>query len=318
MSNSLFLEITISVAAAVILFVYALRGFGEDVRRVGGEDLSRVLARLTTNPMSAFFLGVIVTALVQSSSAVAGITVALVQAGTITFRGSLPVFLGANVGTTSTAWLMSINTEILGPTLVVMSAILSILPGRISLFGRSIFYLGVVLLALRLISEHVAPLKEIPEFASWLVLASHPVVGLLVGIVATALLQSSSVIVGVAVIAVQQEFLLATDVVPIILGANIGTTSTALLASLELGSVARRAAIANLLFNVIGVLLFLPVIGVFSDLVVNLTGGGATAVAVTHLIFNIGVAVIGFILVGPMTRLLKPKALGIEPIGHKP
>lgn len=307
MHNGLLLEIAISVTAAVILFIYALKGFGDDVRRVGGEGLSRILARLTTNPVSAFFLGAVVTALVQSSSAVAGITVALVQAGTITFRGSLPVFLGANVGTASTAWLMSFNTAILGPVLVVASAILSILPGRISLFGRSFFYLGVVLLALQLISEHVAPLKEIPEFANWLAAARHPAIGLFVGLVATALVQSSSVIVGIAVVAVQQGFLQAPDVVPIILGANIGTTSTALLAALELGPVARQAAIANLLFNVTGVLLFLPVLGAFSHLVVDLTGGGATAVAAAHLLFNTGVAIIGFFLIGPIARFLEPR-----------
>lgn len=289
-------EIGVSVAAAVILFTYALKGFGEDIRRIGGEELGQLLGRLTRNRFHAFLLGAAITALVQSSSAISGLAVALVQAGTVTFRGSLPVFLGANVGTTSTAWLMSIDVALLGPLLIVISVALSILPGRVALFGRSIFYLGVVLLALRLISDYVAPLKTSPEVAEWLAHARNPVFGLMLGVVGTALLQSSSVLVGLAVVAVQQDLLQAGDVIPIVLGSNIGTTSTALLASIQLGGAAQRAALANFIFNAVGVAIFLPFLDPFSRLIYLLAGNGTMAVATTHLLFNIGVAISGFLI----------------------
>lgn len=176
--------------AAVILFPFALKAFSSDVQKVGDAGLAGWLGRLTKKPLPAFALGVALTALVQSSCAVSGITVALVEAGTVAFRGSLPVFLGANVGTTSTAWLVAINATILGPFLIILSAVLSILPGRISLFGRSILYLGVILLALQLISDAVAPLKDSSEVAQWLVHAKEPMIGLGIGIVATALLHA--------------------------------------------------------------------------------------------------------------------------------
>jgi len=306
MENLSFFEISVSIAAAVILFIYALKGFSADVQRVGGKALADWLGRLTKRPAAGFILGAAITALVQSSSAVSGITVALVEAGTITFRGSLPVFLGANVGTTSTAWLVAIDATMLGPFLIVLSAVTSLIPGRIALAGRSIFYLGVILLALQLISDAVAPLKASTEIAQWMAYAANPAVGLLAGIVATALLQSSSVVVGLAIIAVQTGLLTTTDVIPIVIGSNIGTTSTALFASLSMGVLARRAALANLMFNTVGVLLFLPFMGSFAALVIDMVPQADLAVATAHLLFNIGVAIAGFVLLRPVARKLDP------------
>lgn len=300
-------EIAVSVAAAVILFIHGLNGFSAEIREAGGEALNRLLARLTRYAPGGFVLGAAVTVVVQSSSATSGVVVALVEAGTISFRGSLPIFLGANVGTTSTAWLVAANATILGPFLIVLSALLMIPPGRISLLGRSVFYLGVVLLALQLISNYVAPLKDSAEIAAWFQYANSPLIGLAVGIVATILVQSSSVVVGLTVIAVSQGLLMTEDVVPIVLGANIGTTSTALIASFSMGLAARRAAIVNVIFNIAGVLAFLPFMDAFGSFVIGLTGRGAPAVATVHLLFNVGVAVLGFLLMPLIIRFLDPK-----------
>ncbi len=299
-------EIVISVAAAVTLFVYALKGFSHDVQEAGGEWLADRLRTLTRNPFNGFVLGAVLTAIVQSSSAVSGITVALVESGTFLFRGSLPVFLGANVGTTSTAWLVTLDATILGPFLIVASVVISIIPFRIAIFGRAIFYLGVILLALNLVGDYVGPLKSNPQFAEWMVYAQAPAIGLLVGIVGTALLQSSSVLVGLAVIAVQQGLMPTETVVPIIIGSNLGTTSTALLASLGMGIVAKRAALSNLIFNAVGVLIFLPFMGPFAQFVIGQVGEGDVAVATTHLLFNIAVAIVGALIIPLIVRWLDP------------
>ncbi len=300
-------DIVISTAAAVILFIYALKGFSRDVRETGGEQLSNWIAKVTANPVKGFIRGALLTALIQSSSAVSGITVALVEAGTILFRSSLPVFLGANLGTTSTAWLVSLDLTTLGPFLIVASVLISWLPGRISLAGRSVFYLGVILLALQLVSDAIAPIKENATLASWLAYEMYPILGLLIGIVGTALLQSSSVMVGLAIIAVQQGLLDTTDVVPIVVGSNLGTTSTALIASASVGLVARRAAIANFVFNALGVLAFLPFMTVFARFVVDWVGDGDTTVATVHVLFNIGVAIIGAALLNRVADWLAPE-----------
>jgi phosphate:Na+ symporter len=300
-------EIAVSIAAAVILFVYALRGFSKDVREAGGERLSLWLGQVTKSPAKAFALGAALTALVQSSSAISGITVALVESGTILFRSSLPVFLGANVGTTSTAWLVSLNLSSLGPILIVISLPISWLSGRISLAARSVFYLGVILLALQLVSDAIAPVKSDPALAQWLAYAKSPGVGLLIGIVGTALLQSSSVMVGLAIIAVQQGLLSAEHVIPVVIGSNLGTTSTALIASLDMGVVAKRAAVANLMFNALGVLAFLPIMTSFAAFVIARTPSGDTAVAIVHLIFNIVVALLGALVLNRLADWLSAK-----------
>lgn len=297
-------QVAVSLAAAVIVFVYALKAFSKDIQETGGERLSLWLGRVTESPVKGFVLGALLTALVQSSSAVSGITVALVEAGTILFRSSLPIFLGANVGTTSTAWLVSLKLEFLGSFLIVASVPIAWLPGRISLAARSVFFLGVILLALQLISAAIGPVKSDPAVAQWLAYAKVPAIGLLTGIVGTALLQSSSVMVGLAIIAVQQGLLTAEQVIPVVIGSNVGTTSTALIASMNMGAVAKRAATANLIFNALGVIVFLPVMMPFGAWVVAHTQSGDTAVAVAHLIFNIVVAIVGFLILNPLARWL--------------
>ena len=268
--------------------------------------MSAWLGRVTENPLKGFLLGALLTALVQSSSAVSGITVALVESGTILFRSSLPVFLGANLGSTSTAWLVSLNLTVLGPILIVLSVPVSWLPGKISLAARSIFYLGVILMALQLVSDAVAPLKSDPATAQWLAYAENPAIGLALGIIGTALLQSSSVMVGLAIIAVQQGLLGAEAVIPIVVGSNLGTTSTALIAATGMSLMAKRSAIANLIFNALGVLAFLPVMTSFSRFVVSRVGEGDTAVATVHLVFNIVVALIGMLILRKLAAWLAP------------
>ncbi len=298
-------EVFVSVAAAVVLFVYALKGFGKDVQEAGGEALRRLLSRITARPFAAFFVGAGLTALVQSSSAVSGIAVALVEAGTISFRGSLAVFLGANVGTTSTAWLVALDATMLGPLLILLSVAVTFLPGKASLFGRSILYLGVILLALQMISDAVQPLKNSTEIAEWMAYAENPLIALAIGIFATALLQSSSVVVGMAIIAVQQQLIGFHDVLYVIVGANIGTTSTALISSLSMGAVARKAALANLIFNVLGVAVFIPVIPSLAGWVDVNIASDDMAVAVIHLLFNLCVAIVGFSVLKPLARRLE-------------
>ncbi|PYG26435.1 Na/Pi cotransporter family protein [Pelagimonas varians] len=300
-------EVFVSVAAAVVLFVYALRGFSKDVQEAGGEALRMALSRITSRPLVTFFASAGLTALVQSSSAVSGIAVALVEVGTISFRDSLPVFLGANVGTTSTAWLVALDATMIGPLLIILSVAVSFLPGKASLFGRSILYLGVILLALQLISDAVLPLKENTEVAEWMAYATNPLIAFAIGILATALLQSSSVVVGLSIIAVQQNLIGFHDVLFVIVGTNIGTTSTALISSFSMGTVARRSAIANLIFNVLGVAAFVPIMPWVAEWVETNIASDDMAVAVIHLVFNLCVAIVGFIVLRPLASRLERK-----------
>jgi phosphate:Na+ symporter len=286
----------ISVIAAVILFMHGLHGFAKDLQAHGGEVLRSLLASATRSKIRGFLLGTALTAIVQSSSAVAAITVGLVAAELMSFPASLAILLGANVGTTATAWLVSFKLTGIGPYLLVAGATLGALPVRASVLGKSIFYLGFILFALNLISDAIGPLREHAITLEILSLSQNAYLGVLVGALATALLQSSSVTIGIGILLTQQGLLDATHVVPIVIGANVGTTVTALLASAGLGVEARRSAVANTLFNLIGVVAFLPVLVPFSRGVVEMVGEPQMAVAWAHLIFNLVAASLGFLL----------------------
>lgn len=295
-------QIALSVLATVVLFLYGLQSFSQEVQHQGRERLRDALARLTGNRYSGFLLGAVFTALVQSSSAVSSLAVSLVNAGALSFSGSLAVLLGANVGTTATAWLVSFKLTGIGPFFIVLGALLSVLPGPLRVAGKSIFYFGLIFFALDLISLALVPVKNDPRLLMLLAAVDTPLAGVLVGLLVTALVQSSSVVTGLVLLVAQGSMDVHTAIA-IIVGANAGSTGTALLASLPLSSTAKHTALANLLFNLGGVLLYLPLLPLFSGALLRLALDPAMTVALAHLIFNCSIALLFLPLLGPIARL---------------
>jgi Na/Pi-cotransporter len=233
-------------------------------------------------------LGAVSTAIVQSSSAVTSLTVALVDAGVITFRSSLGVLLGAKIGTTSTAWLVSLKLTGIGSFFIVFGTLLSALPTRFKTLGKAAFYFGFIFFSLDVVSHTLKPLAQNPVFADVLSRSSTPLMGVLAGTLVTAIVQSSSITTGLCILLVQQDLLAATAAIPIVIGANIGTTATALVASIKMHRTARLVAVANLCFNVFGVFVFLPFLGRFAVEIVRFAGDPGKAVAWAQLLFNLG------------------------------
>ncbi len=297
-------KVAIAAMAAIMLFLFALRGFSRELQVVGGDALKRAVGRLTGHRLIGFITGALATALVQSSSAVSAILVAFVDAGAIGFTEGLAVLLGANVGTTSTAWLVSLKLTGLGPLFIVLGGLVSLVPFRIKVLGQAIFYFGFIFFTLDLLNDALGPLREQPLFMEWLARADDLWVALLFGIVFTTVVQSSSVAVGVCILFVQQGLLPPASAVAIVVGANIGTTSTALLASLHLSSGAKATAWANFIFNLTGVLLYLPFLHWFADWLHERTSDPAMSVAWAHLIFNLSVALLFLLFLGRIARLL--------------
>jgi Na/Pi-cotransporter len=242
---------------------------------------------------------------VQSSSATTALTVALVDAGTISFRSSLGVLLGANIGTTSTAWLISLKLTSLGPFFIVFGAVLGALPTRFRMLGKGAFYFGFIFFSLEVVSFTLKPLAQNPVFAEVLSQSSTPLMGVLAGMLITAIVQSSSITTGLCILLVQQNIMAASAAIPIVIGANIGTTATALIASIKMQKTARRVAMANLCFNTFGVLLFLPFLGQFAAWVVGFAGDPGMAVAWAQLIFNIVMTVAVLVLLRIFHRQLE-------------
>ncbi len=302
MSN---LRILLSIVSAIVLFLYGLGAFSHEIQEVGGETLKKSLARLTESRWMALLLGAVATAIIQSSSAVTALTVALVDAGAISFRSSLGVLLGANVGTTSTAWLVSLKLTSIGPFFIVFGTVVSALPTRFRILGKAAFYFGFIFFSLDVVSFTLKPLAQSPMFAEVLSRATAPLAGVLAGMAVTAIVQSSSITTGLCILLVQQNLLAATAAIPIVVGANIGTTATALVASLKMQRTARRVAVANLCFNVFGVMLFLPFLGWFATEVVDFAGDPGMAVAWAQLIFNVVMALAVLLLLRIFQRRLQ-------------
>jgi phosphate:Na+ symporter len=284
MSN---LRVLLASVSAIVLFLFGLEGFSQELQRAGGPTLNKWLEKLTGSRWRAVLLGAVATAVIQSSSAVTSLTVALVDAGSISFRSSLGVVLGANVGTTSTAWLVSLKLTSIGPFFIVLGALLSALPIRLKMLGKVAFYFGFICFSLDVVSFTLKPLAESPVFTELLSRSSSPLAGVIAGLLITAIVQSSSITTGLCILLVQQNLMPVTAAIPIVIGANIGTTTTALIASIKMQNTARRVALANLYFNVFGVLLFLPFLRPFALRTVQLTGDPGMAVAWAQLIFNL-------------------------------
>jgi Na/Pi-cotransporter len=297
------LRILLAAVSAIVLFLYGLEAFSREIQTVGGETLKKWLSRLTESRWRAVLLGTVATAIVQSSSAVSSLVVAFVDAGTMTFRSSLGVLLGANIGTTSTAWLVSLKLTGIGPFFIIFGTVLGALPTRFKMLGKAAFYF----FSLDVVSATLKPLAQNPVFAEILGRSSTPLMGVLAGAIITALVQSSSITTGVCILLVQQDILAGSAAIPIVIGANIGTTATALVASIKMQKTARRVAVANLCFNTFGVLLFLPFLGWFSVEVVRFAGEPSKAVAWGQVIFNVVMSIAVLIMLRifhrPLSRI---------------
>lgn len=280
-------RILLASISAILLFLYGLEGFSQEIQRVGGATLRKWLVKLTESRWRGVLLGAVTTAIVQSSSAVTSLTVALVDAGSMSFHSSLGVLLGANVGTTSTAWLVSLKLTSVGPFFIVLGALLSAIPTRFKMLGKVGFYFGFIFFSLDLVSLTLKPLAQSPIFTEVLIRSSTPLAGVAAGVFITAIVQSSSITTGLCILLVQQNLMPVTTAIPIVIGANIGTTATALVASIKMQQTARRVAVANLCFNTFGVLLFLPFLKKFALAVLEFAGNPGMAVAWAQLIFNL-------------------------------
>ncbi|MBN1524089.1 MAG: Na/Pi cotransporter family protein [Spirochaetales bacterium] len=300
------LLIGFTVAGGLGLFLFGLHILPEALKRTAGKSLRNILRWSTKWPVLGLLTGMFVTALIQSSSATTVITVGFVNAGLMQLSQSVGVILGANIGTTVTGQLLAFKVSEFALPVIFIGVIIRIFAKRTFLqnIAEILIGFGLLFFGMDLMSQGVKPLKEsgITDelFKSF---AANPVLGVLVGAVATALLQSSSATVAIVIALVSNEALSIDAAIPVILGDNIGTCVTAMLASIGTNLAARRTAIAHLLFNTIGTIIVLIILPLYSQLVFFLStfteNTPARQAANAHTIFNVANA----LLFLPFTRL---------------
>ena len=293
------------ILACVALFLFATHKFSRQIEFRAGRRLKRWLSAAVATPLRGLGSGFLATVALQSSTAITVMLVGLVNARLISFAESLPIIFGANIGSAVTSQLIAWNALYLAPYLLLGGFLLERIPNRWERYGRPIFYFGLIFFSFLLISVVIEPLKSNPFLLSFLGSADNLLMTMIIGFVFTVIFQSSGLASGLAIVFVSQGILSLPQAVGIILGANIGTTSTALLASLFLDRAAKQTAVAHFLFNVIGVLIFLPFLTPFLAFVTALDGNIVRQVANVHLLFNIFSAIIFLIFMTPFAQLVK-------------
>lgn len=294
----------IFAVSAIVLFVHGLQNFSKEIERLGADGLKQWIQRVTSSRVGGFLLGGIVTAIIQSSTTVSTLTVSLVDAGIINFKNSLLILLGTNVGTTSTGWIVTFQSVLLGPIFIVLGTLISVIPTRISTIGKSIFYFGFIFFSLSLISEALEPIRDDPRVVDILLAATNPFIGVLAGIIITVIIQSSSVVVGLVIVLVAQGLMSLDAAIPIIVGANVGTTSTAFIVSLRMSGSAKLTALTNFMFNFCGMLMIFPFMSQLGKLVQLISPTPTIQVALALTLSNMVTSVVFLLLLNPVYRLL--------------
>ncbi len=322
----------LSLLGGLCLFLFGMNVMGDALERSAGSKLEMILAKLTTNKFAGFLTGLAVTGVIQSSSATTVMVVGFVNSGLMQLGQAIGVIMGANIGTTVTAWILSLGglegssfiLQLLKPD--SFTPVLALIGIACTMFSKSnkkkdlgtiLLGFAVLMQGMSTMSDAVSGLQDVPEFRNLLLMFENPILGVLAGAVLTAIIQSSSASVGILQALSATGAVTMGAAVPIIMGQNIGTCITALLSSFGTNRNAKRTAMVHLSFNVIGTVVWLTVFTIVDALFAPaLFDEAAThaSIATAHSLFNVGCTVLLF----PQTRLLEKLAYILVPETETP
>jgi len=267
------LPLAVGLFGGLGLFLFGLELMTTALKAVAGDGLRTLLARLTVNPLTGVATGALVTAVIQSSSVTTVLVVSFISSGLMSLSQSVGVILGANIGTTVTAQIVAFKVTKLALAMVAAGFGLTVIARRQSLrhHGSGILGLGLVFLGMTVMGEAVVPLRDYPPFLASMIRMEHPLLGILAGAAFTALIQSSSATSGVVIAMASQGLITLPAGIALILGANVGTCITVMFASIGKPREAVRAGVVHVLFNLIGVLLWLGFIPQLAQWVTTLS-----------------------------------------------
>jgi phosphate:Na+ symporter len=283
----------LALFGGLALLLYGMQLIGEGLQRAAGGHLRHLLTSMTRTRLAAVASGALVTAIIQSSSATTLMLIGFVSAGLVTFRQSLGVILGADIGTTFTVQLLAFKIQELSLLLVGVGFAMTFFArrGLLKSLGQVVLGFGLIFLGMKVMNDGLAPLAENELMRQVLVaLAGNQFLGLLVGAVLSAGMASSAATIGLMLSLGHQGLLPLAAAIPVVLGANIGTCATALAASLRSSSDARRVAVAHIAFKVLGVALVFPFIGHLTSLIAQSAGDVARQIANAHTFFNVAIS----------------------------
>ena len=305
------------------IFLFSIKYMGDGLQKAAGDRLRDILDRFTTNPFMGVLVGIVVTVLIQSSSGTTVIVVGLVSAGFMKLRQAIGVIMGANIGTTITAFIIGFDVGAYALPIMGLGAFLLFFfkNDKLKNLGEVIFCFGGLFLGLELMSGGMKPLSSLPAFLDMTVtMSEHSLLGVVVGTVFTLIVQSSSATVGILQGLYAENLIDLKGALPVLFGDNIGTTITAILAALGASVAARRAAATHVLFNVLGTIVFMILLVPFTAYISWLSGTlglePKMQIAFAHGTFNVANTIIQFPLIGMwayiVTKIIPGEEVTIE------
>jgi phosphate:Na+ symporter len=298
----------LSMAGGLGLFLFGIRTMGDGLENAAGAKLKRMLEVLTGNRFLAVLVGFVVTAIIQSSTATTVMVVGFVNAGMMTLAQAVGVIMGANIGTTVTSLLIALNFSSVAAASVLVGVILMLASKKtlVKNLGSIFTGFGLLFLGIDLMSDSMAPLRESAGFMNFIVAVSdsplRPLFGILLGIVMTAVLQSSSASVGVLQTLAMQGLVPLKFSVFVLFGQNIGTCLTALFSTVGAKKNSKRAAVIHLLFNLLGtgMFIFIALLTPYIEWIEKISSDPMAQIAISHIVFNVVSTVVLF----PFAKLL--------------
>ena len=300
-------EILFHFLGGLGLFLYSIKTMGDGLQQAAGDRLRYYIDKYTSNPFLGVLVGIVVTALIQSSTGVTVITVGLVSASLLTLRQAIGIIMGANIGTTVTSFIIGFKLgEYALPLIFLGTMCLFFTKNRTANnIGRILFGVGGIFYALNLISAGMSPLKDLPQFKEYMVtLGQNPILGVVAGAVITVLIQASSATIGILQGLYAGGFLDLKGALPVLFGDNIGTTLTVIIAAAGANISAKRVAATHVTFNVLGTILCLILLGPFTSMIEYFQAllhlSPEMTIAFSHGAFNVSNTIVQFPFIGAL------------------
>ena len=300
-------EIIFHFLGGLGLFLYSIKTMGDGLQQAAGDRLRYYIDKYTSNPFLGVLVGIVVTALIQSSTGVTVITVGLVSASLLTLRQAIGIIMGANIGTTVTSFIIGFKLgEYALPLIFLGTMFLFFTKNRTANnIGRILFGVGGIFYALNLISAGMSPLKDLPQFKEYMItLGQNPILGVVAGSVITVLIQASSATIGILQGLYAGGFLDLKGALPVLFGDNIGTTLTVIIAAAGANISAKRVAATHVTFNVLGTILCLILLGPFTSMIEYFQAllhlSPEMTIAFSHGAFNVSNTIVQFPFIGAL------------------
>lgn len=284
-------EIVLSIIAGLVLFLFAVTNLSETLKLALGENAQKWIKKYTSNSFSCLLVGIVITAILDSSSAVIIISIVLVNSKVLTFRQAMGIILGANIGTTVSSQIIGMDVGKYSPVFLLIGFIILFIAktNKLSNIGKTILYFGVLFFGLYTMENAVEPLKNEAFFTEWMKKTEQPIIGAMIGAVVTLIIQSSSATVGMAIILSKKGLIILAGGMAVMIGAELGTCSDILLATINGSRQALKTGLFHVSFNLLSIILGLIFFSPFVKLI-EFVSTGATierSVANGHMLFNI-------------------------------